>query len=86
MNLKQSPLTYLWSCQKDFTNIMEQEKFSFITFLSFAMVAGFGSITGKGQMLLSEPHLSPQMAELPFEKFQDEILLFSCNKVALSEL
>lgn len=50
------------------------------------MVAGFGSITGKGQMLLSEPHLSPQMAELPFEKFQDEILLFSCNKVALSEL
>lgn len=65
---------------------MEREKFSFITFLSFAVVAGFRCIAGKGQTLLSEPHLSHQTAELLFEISQDEILLFSCNKVDLSEL
>lgn len=27
-----------------------------------------------------------QMTEVPLEKFQDDILLFSCNKVALAEL
>lgn len=26
VNLKQSPLTYLWSCQKDFTNALEKGK------------------------------------------------------------
>lgn len=66
VNLKRSPLTHLWSCQKDFTNIMEGEKFSFITFSSFAVVAGFRFITGKGRMLPWEPHLSHQMAELLF--------------------
>lgn len=65
---------------------MEGEKFSFITFSSFAVVAGFRFIAGKGQTLPSEPHLSHQTAELPFEKSQDEILLFSCNKADLAEL
>lgn len=38
---------------------MEQQKIFFITFLSCALMAGFGFLAGKGQMLPSEPYLSP---------------------------
>lgn len=86
MNLKRLPLTYLRSRHKDFFNAFGWGKFLLGYLLTICSQWWCWVCSGKGQVLLPEPHCVHRTAELLLEKFQDEILLFRCNKKALAEL